>query len=188
MSSDQTELSRQDDFDVVASVPLVWLNAAEYLKISADVLFAHWENSEKEYFELLDKLRGSDESIDDSLYTEFRIMLQKLSTVNVATMLIGLAIENLLKGLIAQTGSHTVASEGRLKIGSHNLTSLANRVPLKVSQREISLLDKASKFIEWRGRYNMPMSYLKTDSNLNYERGDFEGLSELFQRIKSAID
>lgn len=78
----------------------------------------------------------------------------------VALLLYGYAIENALKGLIAQqcaaSGTPVRTTDGKLKeipTKGHPLRELAGRAKVPLAEDEADLLDRLKEFVMWAGRY-----------------------------------
>jgi hypothetical protein len=78
-------------------------------------------------------------------------------TSSVWAMLVGLAFENLLKGIIVGREKLQVRNDGALPIKGHKLASLAKRAGFG-SADDLELFEYLSEFTVWRGRYSVPLS------------------------------
>src|SRR5262249_51301661 len=75
----------------------------------------------------------------------------------VCAMLCGLMLENLFKAvLVSRTGAFN--TKGEFVHKTHDLVVLANLVGLKLSEDESWLLERLTSFVEWSGRYPVPLS------------------------------
>lgn len=97
-------------------------------------------------------------------------MYNDLTSINHALFLIGLAIENLLKGLwIEQTNvtEETLASDKLpQEMRIHKLNILVDKLSLNFSKLENDVLDTFTELIEWKGRYPIPLNvtfYINSD-------------------------
>jgi hypothetical protein len=70
-------------------------------------------------------------------------------------MLAGMAIENMLKGLILQGTARDARLElmSKKKLITHDLVTLATRAGVELADFEQELLARLSRFIVWAGRY-----------------------------------
>ncbi|MDF0650733.1 MAG: hypothetical protein P0121_04575 [Nitrospira sp.] len=82
------------------------------------------------------------------------------ASISVALMLYGLAIENLLKAIIVATGS-PLDKNGRISFKMHKLSELARSAGIRVAQKDEFFLNKLTEFVEWAGRYPVPLSFQK---------------------------
>lgn len=75
-----------------------------------------------------------------------------------AMMLAGLTIENLLKGVCIGK-EPPLSNDGDFRLRTHKLLDLAARADLALGEDERGLLERLEVFIEWAGRYPIPLSY-----------------------------
>jgi hypothetical protein len=75
---------------------------------------------------------------------------------DVAVMLYGLTVENLLKAGLAAQGK-AAAPNGNFGQKSHDLQSLAAAFGLVLLPQEAELLERLQHFVEWAGRYPIPL-------------------------------
>ena len=123
-----------DRFENSANSPMSWLVCAEGLKRSFDLLF------------------NDIESIHNERRHEF------INTQRVALMLIGAAIENVLKGIYANNNKLTDGN-GKFLRKTHTLMHLVDINGLQLSDEEMRLLEKLYNFIVWAGKYPIPVMY-----------------------------
>jgi hypothetical protein len=132
--------------------PQHWLAKARQLKKAADILFIEFENDQEEY----------DREFSENMLS--RPMTLAYPDDSITTMLLGFAIENLLKGLYvnAQNNAEPIEDLNQLKLPgrSHALepiaSALAERKLINFSPEEIELLHVLERAIFWRGRYPSP--------------------------------
>jgi hypothetical protein len=75
---------------------------------------------------------------------------------SVGMMLCGLMLEDLFKAvLVSRKGAFN--SKGDFLHKTHNLLGLADNVGLKLSVEEGWLLEKLTSYIEWKGKYPIPL-------------------------------
>lgn len=133
-------------------------------------------------------------SIEDKILNDF-------STFGQATMLIGFAIENYLKGLwIEQNNIFTDDLIDKLpeQIKTHNLVSLAKSLNLELEDHEINALEFFTESVLWQGRYPIPLfvseyhKYFKTKPAYIIENGKKDSLpielESLLIKIKFKIN
>lgn len=131
----------QRQFQLKANEPGSWVLEARRLKRAADLVF------EKVATDLEKMARGSSP-------TE----LENLECTKAASLLYGLSLENLLKGLIIRNEGSRISSwtlrrwPGR----GHNLVSLSKRAGVALDANSCDLLSRLSAYVEWAGRYPIP--------------------------------
>jgi hypothetical protein len=84
-----------------------------------------------------------------------------LDELSVYRLLMGLSFENLFKGILIAQGMPTTES-GTLKkaFHTHNLARLADAIKdpaLAISSSERKLLTELGRFVDWQGRYPIPI-------------------------------
>ena len=134
--------------------PQHWLAKARQLKKAADILIIEFENDQKEY----------DREFSENMLS--RPMTLPYPDDSITTMLLGFAIENLLKGLYvdAQNNAESIEDLNQLKLPgrSHALepiaSVLAERKLINFSPEDIELLHVLERAIFWRGRYPSPQN------------------------------
>ncbi len=129
------------------AMPDSWLNYAQELEEAAEALWADSGNSMR--IETGTQLDGS------------LVAIKKPSAhLRSYILLAGLALENVLKGLII-AGDAKLISSGRLDktLKSHKLLNLAKRVNLRFSKNEKHVLQVCQDAIPYWGRYPVPLEY-----------------------------
>jgi len=81
-------------------------------------------------------------------------------SIGVALMLYGLAIENLAKAVIVAGGS-PLDKKGRISFNVHKLAELVSKAKIRVTHKDKIFLQKLTEFVEWAGRYPVPLSFQK---------------------------
>jgi hypothetical protein len=132
-----------------------WLQSAYRLKHGADLLFKAYSLAA----ELSDEERPADEDI---------------RVAGVATLLYGLAIENMIKAVLLRENIAKVENDGTVKWNvegaqAHDLVSISKPL-LVLGNDELKLLERLSAFVSWAGKYPTP----KTFDNMG--KGGFRGL------------
>lgn len=127
-------------FDHYSNNPANWLAQADSLKWAADRVC--W----------LDENGKQIDTYPDRMHLAF--------TVGTYRMLIGLAFENLLKGIAIAQGLEIV-KEDRLNssIATHSLAKLLDLVNISdsfLTEEEMEMLKGLQPYIEWYGRYPIP--------------------------------
>ena len=123
-------------WDFQAKDPRYWMGAAERLKTAADrlALFDH----------------ESEESLEPNARDLYWLQ-------PVASMLVGMSIENMLKASLIADGE-TVIEHGKLvrSLGHHRLNEYADRLDFQCSSGDKFMLGELTRLIEWQGRYPVP--------------------------------
>lgn len=158
-------------FTALVAGPGAWHISAKCLLTAADILanqiIAARNRDVKRSLEggLTVAPVGDEEAADDW------IML----TVGVWIMLYALAVENLLKGVIAyKIGSEIHAGDKRkLTVGFHSLRELADRSGFKLHTGDADLLDELTQYSTWRGKYVVPTSAAKSNALRKHLEGKY---------------
>jgi hypothetical protein len=132
----------REQFDLKGS-PSSWALQARRLTRAADLVFEAYRSD----------LRRMEEGCSP-------LELENLETVGPATLLYGLAFENLFKAIILTMESGVIEA-GRLKTwpgSGHGLVGLAERAEIQLTSTQRDLLSRFTAFVEWSGRYPVPMS------------------------------
>jgi hypothetical protein len=129
--------------------PANWLDKARQLRKSANMLFVAFENEQLEFGERFER----DPSITEGWPEDATILL-----------LLGFAVENLLKGLFVSALSEPAKIKELKALGMpspyHALEPLADAVSLSLgiefSREDRDLLDVLEHAVQWLGRYPSP--------------------------------
>lgn len=97
-------------------------------------------------------------------------------------MLMGMAIENMLKGLIVQQTPRT-ESATRTVAQHHQLAQLASDAQFKIDTAERELLKRLTTFIYWAGRYPVPPTAAKAQDSRALRSDDYARLVAMSQRL-----
>lgn len=136
--------SQAEIFEKCARQPYLWISSAEVLKDSADLVLARFRTALE---------RAAPEREDTKIDLG-------ISLFPVYMMLVGLAVENLLKGVLISK-DHSLVEGGRLKKwggSGHDLTKLASDARLPLTNEEKELLARVAEFVRWAGKYPLPYS------------------------------
>lgn len=170
-------------FAIGAENAAIWALSARRLKQSADLLFdAHT-------VDLIALGNGSSP-----------LALSHLELAGPATLLFGLALENILKGIIIQRDPQPVVG-GKLRqwpTNGHDLLRLAAAAAVALDQQESDLLRRAGAFVEWAGRYPIPKrmtDLASSPSGSGYFAGfpvpltmaERSGFDRLFNRLYATV-
>ena len=126
--------------------PQDWLATARKLKKAADLLLINFETEQVKFNEEFEEDCDTDLPRPDD---------------TVVTMLLGFAVENLLKGLLVSTLEHVEGvkdlSELPAELRRHELKPIAcvvkPQLHIEFSREELDLLDALTYVILWYGRY-----------------------------------
>lgn len=124
-----------EKYRLACEEPYLWMQKAQEVRRSADIL---WNSFVEEVTEF---------SQGNNNIEHF--------TGNVALMLYGLAIENLLKAGLAVNG--LADPKGKFNKKSHKLHALAIDLDIKLDDKETELVERLQHFVEWAGRYPIPL-------------------------------
>jgi len=136
---------------------LQWLQSADRLKHGADLLFAAYLESCK-------------------LSSEERSQTEDRNMDGVATLLYGLAMENILKAALLKEKIAKIKSDGGIDWNlvdgakDHDLLSICRSSKLlTLNPRQEKLMKRLSAFVHWAGKYPTPWKLKDT-------KKDFKGL------------
>lgn len=137
-------------FDSVAHSPAAWLFGAYRLRNAAAAV--DWLNEEN-----IDKVDGH----DSTRLVPWRHNPDLMSSFPIYRLLMGLSFEHLLKGILVTQGEQAVTN-GKLDraFKTHKLCDLLDKVNkqhLSFSKQERELLKEITRFVEWQGRYPIPV-------------------------------
>lgn len=110
---------------------------------------------------------------------------------NVYAMLAGLALENLVRGLIIKTDPTLVGPDkfdAKLTGGAHKLDHLFKMAKVSVSKEEAAFLETCSDCVLWAGRYPVPKKRHAGKERLEFH-GTFPKVFEtLFTRVEAQLN
>ena len=135
---------------------LQWLESADKLKHGADLLFTAYSES-------------------CGLSPEERSQTEDRKMDGVATLLYGLAMENILKAVLLKEGIAKVKPDGCVAWNvngakEHDLVSICRSAKLlTLNPNQEKLLERMSAFVHWAGKYPTPLE-------LKNKEKDFKGL------------
>ncbi len=136
-------------FDELRSSAARWQWKARELLHGAKVLMKAQTDSHNEVFG------------DNGADTENMDTFRSLSLGSAEAMLLALAFENLIKGVLAERhGPLDLSSQGKLQFGCkpHDLMALVRKAELEpsLSSEQLSLIDVLSHVLDWSSRYPIP--------------------------------
>jgi hypothetical protein len=151
---------RARQFELGARLPLSWKSVSLVLKHAADRLY------DLQHDATLRIIRREAEKPKRGLETEGSRVLEgeeledPLDSQLISTyyLLMGYAIENLLKGiLMIQHPEYFKANSKMTDIKSHDLSDLCKCCDISIQQEEADLLDKLTTYVKWMGKYPIPL-------------------------------
>jgi hypothetical protein len=145
-----------------------WLSNALALRKAAHVLWNLYQTE-------LDRFR---KRCDPTIPQEF-----DLGHEGIAMMLMGMALENLLKAKLLIRDPSLVGKRSiSRKLKTHNLTKLfAETGYVLKDAQEIQYVEDLSRFVEWQGRYPGPVD-AKDIGPLFHLEGNWQSFTDLFER------
>ena len=173
-----TRAESDEQYKLLGQESLQWLEKAQGLKYCAEILKTH----------LLEIVNAPPASR----------RVETLGVVNSTLLLLGLAFENLIKGVkIAQNPN--LVDQDRFDIrlwrredGGHGITTLAKSL-LTLTSYEEELLDRLQEHILWAGRFPIPLTsvrYHDSHSPINKHQlstADFDVANRLFDRLEKEL-
>ena len=136
---------------IIDGAPTEWFSYAEELMEAAELLWQKSNSVESEiiYTEIENKKNQIVES-------------RKISAISrTYFLLVGFAIENLLKGYIVLNTPSTI-TQGKIskKLKSHKITNLVKEISeINLSNEELEICKKIEEAIPYWGRYPIPLKY-----------------------------
>lgn len=129
----------QNWFEAAAKHPFTWKIQAVGLMRSANILLTQTQEDIKQ------DLDSADIHAEPPVWGAY-------------VMLAGLALENLLKGILVMRHQHLDIKDFMDDIKGHDLNILARAVGLHFDDRASFLLEKITSYIVWAGKYPAPLS------------------------------
>jgi len=161
MSPTNEEIYNTVRFHAAVNNPLFWLRTAESLRLAAHGL--GWDRDNEEY--------------TPGAFSIYRLLF-------------GLAMENLLKGILIAFGYKAYdGKQLQSSFANHHLKHLAHLVngqnPI-LSSQDIRILERMESFIRWAGRY--PIAKTENDQFIrSYSSGEYETEMELYERLRQHL-
>lgn len=175
MSSKQ---NAEELFEVIGKDPFSWLSQAQEMKTVADTILP---------------LLQRELTIPPTFPETQR---KRLAYVGSYMLFIGLAFENLIKGILIGQNPTLVTREkiesGILGRNGHGIAEGASRI-IRLRQQEFQLLERVEEYLFWAGRYPLP---LKSNSFINSEKrklrtfrsNDPSMIDKLFKKIVEVFE
>ncbi len=129
---------KRDLYEQIGENPLTWWSSARTLFLVAEKLSKDIEKSFKEPLEY------------------------HYTSIKVCMFLYGLGIENIIKGLLIKQKRYPFKN-GKFpkELKTHDLRKLFDNANIKMTERDIKLLNRLTEYIKWVGKYGIPLSYDK---------------------------
>lgn len=164
-------------FELCCTLPLSWKAVFFNLKRAADQLFDRYHDSTLRSVRMFLEETQAARAAGITLSVSRTLEGQELEDhrdgglISVYYLLVGYAVENLLKGLLMIQHPEYFKPEVKLvEIRSHNMVALAKRCGITVSPDEERLLVKLSEHVEWRGKYPVPLEIGKAYPKQSHDR------------------
>lgn len=141
-----------------------WQNCALNLKRAAEYIFnISLKGAENEHNKFLHNSESGEFEKNQSRTIEGEELEWCLDAElnRVYYMLIGLALENLFKGILIKTNPEFLKNKKGL---NHNLIDYAQKCQFSLNEDQRFVLEELQKDIEWRGKYPIPKSANKLKS------------------------
>jgi len=109
-----------------------------------------------------------------------------------SAFLLGISIENAVKGILAHRGLLIIENEklntrkSFLKCSPHNLYELFNLIGAEIEPSESELLKRLSIYTLWAGKYGTPLSkneFTKDKNSLFQRESDFEIANAMLNKL-----
>lgn len=171
ISSDLADRDNLQEF-VRDACPAAWLECAEELRDSAELIWAHNEES----------LRLALTLNTDSLPQKET----KISGISRTYMLLAnFTLENVLKGhLVLADPSHVNQGVLSKELNSHDIVTLAAKIPdLHLSNEERRFCDNAKEAVPYWGRYPIPLNKTKLSPEVGLTQTLRQAFLGLFDRL-----
>lgn len=131
-----TKRFAQETFRLACTDPYLWMEKAKEVRRAAEVLW-------KCFLDEISKFTKGD-TVPEPFFGQTVMMLY------------GLVVENLLKAVLVKKGV-ALTKSGQFALRSHNLQQLTCDAGLRISAAEAELLERLQLFVEWAGRYPIPL-------------------------------
>jgi len=159
---------------IVDGAPGEWLSFAEELMESAEVLWKQYDGS----------LRS--EIIHDKI-----VVLESKKVSGISRpyfLLVGFAIENLLKGLIVFNDPSTITSGKIKRIKTHKITNLIKEISeINLFEEEIEICKKIEEAIPYWGRYPIPLEAENITPDIGITPELREIIKSMYNRLAATL-
>lgn len=174
--SDLSDFNKLQEFVRDAS-PASWLEYAEEIRDSAELIWAHQDDG----FRISATLNQEDHLLDGT---------GRISSVSRTYMLLaGFALENVMKGhLVFRDPSHVNQGHLSQELKLHDVVGLAMKIPgLQLSENEHKFCANASQAIPYWGRYPIPLKKSQLLPEIGVDEALRGAFLELFERLASGL-
>jgi hypothetical protein len=180
------------EFEQYGRQPLPWIVRAKGLAASADLLYSRYEVARALYRDRFRMDRNTGLPVNDPrpLTPDELVLFWETPFGPIACMLIGLALENMAKGLMVHGQPGLVTGDGLSNlIKKHDLPSLVASVGIVLDAEQREGLSLLTDYVVWAGRYPIPgtpmAAVTMTDRTDTFHRkplGDVPSLWEVGRR------
>ena len=175
----KTMIQGTELFNLISRDSMSWLDNSEKLKFSSEIIY-------NELQKLIEPFQKGIQNYED----EDKIIALWASYY----LLIGHALENLIKGLSiennrAANNIEEIYKKWNYKSG-HGISKIANDNISNLTNDEVKILEKLEIYILWAGRFILPKyadTFIKEENSLYYETSDYNTINVLFDKIKDMI-
>ena len=159
---------------IVDGAPGEWLSFAEELMESAEVLWKQYDGSIRI------------ETIHDKIE-----VLESREVSGISRpyfLLVGFAIENLLKGLIVFDDPTTITSGKIKRIKTHKIINLIKEISeINLSEDELEICKKIEEAIPYWGRYPIPLEAANITPDIGITHETREIIKGMYGRLASTL-
>ncbi len=147
-------------FNLQGRVPLNWALYAQPLARAAALVYARGQEGRQLYATLYGRdASGLPTARPEPITTAELELMRDAPLWKVGLMLIGMAVEDMAKGIIVGRNPTKIA-EGKMTgvPTSHDLAELVRSCKVPLTDDEVVALRVLSEFVRWAGRYPIPMA------------------------------
>ena len=146
------------EYTQIAQSHLLWAASGLPLVRAADSLWSRARAANDLWRQVVDREKASPLLYSGTYTAEECEVLNDYGLSRVALMLLGLAVENVAKTLLVRSNPDAVVDEAQFQLKSHDLCALLRRADIDVSSEESHHLTIIRDYLEWFGRYPVPLS------------------------------
>lgn len=189
---------KQDYFDTASTDSMTWLENAEFLKLSADLVYENIVTTFEIYKEERKKKRQIDynaKGINWKMKELIELEDKLKAYSNSYYLLIGYSFENLIKGLSIENNPSYSFNEifrrkwKNYKMG-HGISEICKENFNELSENEIKLLERLESYILWIGKYPVAKKiedHVTESENKYFNSDDKDEIDRLFEKIKLSL-
>lgn len=196
------ERQRKKQFEFGATWPISWKFHAYKFKHAADHLYEMYYAANHRIIEKMIADIKENPTSNQSRTLEGQELrdFYDSSLIGIYFLLMGYALENLVKAICMIVHPEYFTPNKLTGIKTHNLRELCTRCSIDLDKDELILLDKLSEYVEWMGKYPIPLElgkmYPKQQSNGTWKhRGEaFHGreaqqeVDELYTKLLTMLE